>query len=495
MFFQLGFLGCFMRLVWEMCIGETGFTTYLSGDWLRILWICMLFFGVGKLTLEICMQNGPAIRDTGIGFRSALIGIAALCGCVLVFLLRQAWSIREGHYVLFLVPTVFGMIGERERTVLRVWFWTRLVFTLETYAASMIGIVRYLVLSDDSPLGAHGFGFVHTTNFGASVFYLVLAGWCAYRETDALWHLLGALFGSFLCLRYAGAETSGYLLIAAVVIRFVVMIAEKFPKVRGFLLRVFDRFLCGAYFYATAVMLLLIKMYDFEETSGNVERRLAHRIDSLLHSRLIYFWQLTQENPVTAFGSIVELHGAVYGTTAEYNFVDSSYLNILLTQGWGVWLILGIGCFILFRAYAKRGDLIGDFVLLLICIHSMEEHHFAEFQFNPWAFLAVCVLGKRLLTEKRERKEPVLLPHMELGRNVGLALSIFTTVAFLVKLAWIVMDLAEMCVGMDDVIVTKRVWMLLMAAVLGLMWGTCYEVGRRMAALARKIDDRREGAA
>ena len=93
---------------------------------------------------------------------------------------------------------------------------------------------------------------------------------------------------------------------------------------------------------------------------------------------------------ITAFGRYYEnywVEGNVFKNTGDYEFLDSSYARVLLMYGWvAAVLILGLILWSQYRLYKKK-QTFRMFVLAVLSLHFMMEHHILEPAYNIFLLL------------------------------------------------------------------------------------------------------------
>ncbi len=135
--------------------------------------------------------------------------------------------------------------------------------------------------------------------------------------------------------------------------------------------------------FLTALQLILAHFYG-------EERSWASMADELLHKRVSLTYKGLTEHGITLLGENIVLFGkAAPGiqTVDAYNFIDSSYINILIRYGLMSFLCILFMWIIIQRKAVKHGNMFIILATVLISIHSFEEHHFAEIAFNPLLYM------------------------------------------------------------------------------------------------------------
>ena len=143
---------------------------------------------------------------------------------------------------------------------------------------------------------------------------------------------------------------------------------------------------------AVAVPLAAAAIFVLSTLYGN-GNAFAIRLNQMLHNRLRYTYEGISSIGISMIGKMVEIVGASapgIGKSESYNFLDNSYVQIAVCYGMiAALIILGIWSYILFRAI-KAGNRRIILVMIVIAVHSFEEHHFFDIAYNPLLFLPLA---------------------------------------------------------------------------------------------------------
>ncbi len=462
---QLLFYGGVILFLWnESLTEETGFGAVLNADGLRIFWICLYC---------LCIIKGLWTVHKGIyGTKGKWIFLAL---AVTALLIRMNGAETGDESLLFYPVIGLGVLGEEEQTLLKVWFFVKVILIIECYAASMIGLVPYLV-SGNGGLGAdHAFGFSHKNHFAIELFFMILIGWCAFPKRSHWLTIYGAVLGAMFCHRYVGSDTGTLMLVLTAAVAAGLMIAESLRvATKNVILQFIEWTLSLSFFLCTALMAILVHGYGAEEEAERVG--LLHKIDTLMHNRLVHPWGGLQEYGIKAFGSQLPVNTDY--ALGDYFFLDDSYYQILLSYGWVIWLVVGLlSVWTLHRA-AKRGEWRLFVALVLVCIHSIEECYYIRIRDNIWLLLPLCL---PLLAQKQELEQTTeTQPEQITNASIGLAIlqtvlmigAITLFLAQIVPMAWRILDLAE-AMNFSTTPVTRTWWTVLYASSMTLLY--CFE--------------------
>ena len=140
----------------------------------------------------------------------------------------------------------------------------------------------------------------------------------------------------------------------------------------------------------------------------NLTNPVITRINSLLHERFSYGYRGIVEYGIHLFASDVPNYGINTSADGYYNFIDNSYLNILV--GSGVVLLLFYIVSLTAIQIRHKKFIYGAVILAVCALSCVEEHHLAELPYNFFLLLLFADIdeGKKNSTVTKFRK-PVLV--------------------------------------------------------------------------------------
>lgn len=144
---------------------------------------------------------------------------------------------------------------------------------------------------------------------------------------------------------------------------------------------------CSKYSFVilAALMILLTLMYD-------IGKPWSYKLNLLLHERLSLGQRGIIENGMHLFSSGVDVYGNYSNVDNYYNFIDCSYLSVLVRMG-----ILPFVFYLgsLTAVQLKHKKYLFGAVLLAVCALScIEEHHLAEVPYNFFVLLLLADFDK-----------------------------------------------------------------------------------------------------
>lgn len=121
-------------------------------------------------------------------------------------------------------------------------------------------------------------------------------------------------------------------------------------------------------------------------------------VDHLLSGRLRLGQQALESYPLTFFGQVIQMNGfGQFDPSKPYNFIDSSYLQMLLRFGLAYTLLAVYYFSDLIRRLFRQGLTTYGFVAVIFAIHGVIAHHL----FNPiYNTLWLCFLASLTVQEK-----------------------------------------------------------------------------------------------
>jgi len=290
-----------------------------------------------------------------------------------IFLLVDLLLILGAKNVPFrkLVQLYCGIVG------------TLLVITI---VSSQVGLVENLVYG--SIYGRRiSFGINYPTDFTAYIFYLVM-GYCYLRKGKLTYlELTGILGLSVFSLVFCHARTNAICLLLTFAVFLYLKIRNRVSDNNGSHYIMNPKFSRVLAFSMPICALCFISLtFLYHAQTSNIA---FTTINSLVSNRLHLGSIGLERYGIHLFGSAFQMVGWGGSTTprAEYFFLDSSYVLLLIRYGLMVFLAV-MTIFVLSSLRAeKQKDFALLWILTLISIQCMFEHHLLEIAYNPFLFL------------------------------------------------------------------------------------------------------------
>lgn len=280
-----------------------------------------------------------------------------------------------------------------------------------------------LFYSGDKIYTIYLYGTKHSTDM-AAYFFWMMAIYLWIRDRKITWPEL-VLWGIFIpfLYRHTGAFTNflgqSLLLIIAVIYKvygqWSFFKSRKFPKLqkeneimpernnkwKRVFIQLIAVLLIFSFIIAAAVMIYLSWHYD-----GNDPFYI--KLDAMLHTRLSLGKKGFIEHPVHWIAenyTMVGTGGYAEGTAlANYNFLDSSYLYLLLHEGMlpFIWF-LAVMTWNQWKQWRNK-YIFGMLLLLAAAAVCMEEHHIKDLGFNVFLLLPLTCKLEKSDRQKSERE-------------------------------------------------------------------------------------------
>lgn len=334
-----------------------------------------------------------------------------LCGSLVL-----SWHSYSYAFIYELAVLLFLAHGMEFRKILTVHLAVSLAVTLVTVTLALSGRIENLTYYQEAHnyRARMAFGFLYPTDFCAHLFFMTLSYvWLRLRKIR--WGEIAAIavLGIFTWVCCDARTTT--LLFALLVLRLGIMKLRAHRTSSG---RSADHAACGsrtmraarrseerrtgtAFFSCFrewidrlavlsapifAAMIILMSRF-YSESSGFL--RFVNRV---LNNRLYYGHIGFERYNVRLWAQNVEMHGAggAVKRTTEYFFLDSSYVNILLCLGLVVLAAVLLILVITANRQRKTGDHLKLFLLFLIIVACVIEHHLIEIQTNPFLLLVLA---------------------------------------------------------------------------------------------------------
>ena len=320
---------------------------------------------------------------------------ALALGALFALVLYLASENSMQGYLLELGVLLIGAQGLRFEKLVRVYLAVISAALLVTMALALGGVIENLVY-ERAGRTRMSFGVAYPTDFCAHVFFLCCCWtWLRERRLHAAELALIVLLAAF-CLVFCDARTSAACLLLLAGGMAYIKLRRALAARRGAeyrMSRVCSALLCAAMPLCAALIIALSLAYDGASD-------FMVRLDLLLSGRLALGRLGFDRYGVTLLGQFVEMTGLGNSLvhTGEYFWLDSSYVNILLRMG----VLTLLGVLAVFVAGGVRQRRLGSwerlFILAVIALQCMIEHHLIEIGHHP--FLLMALSASAVGTEK-----------------------------------------------------------------------------------------------
>lgn len=269
-----------------------------------------------------------------------------------------------------------------------------------TMISSQLGLVENLVYIRDG-ISRYSFGINYPTDFTAHIFFIVM-GYCYIRKEKLSFFELTAILGlSAFSYIFCDARTNAICLFLTFVVfsylKIINLISDKkgskyimnpiCSRILAFSMPLCAIFIIGSTFF-----------YHFQKSNNIIST-----INNLVSGRLLLGSIGLEKYGIHLFGNVFQMFGLGGSTTPPdvYFFLDSSYVLILIRYGILVFIAVMV-IFVLSSMRAlKQKDTVLLWILTLIAIQCMIEHHLLEIAYNP---VLLFVLSKTLSRDQEELK-------------------------------------------------------------------------------------------
>lgn len=333
----------------------------------------------------------------------------AMVGVVLIkFGLSDAWTLKEvsEYFVfwlifalaayktgyVFLIEIAFLVLGAKDinfDSIAKMYLLISSFIFLTAFLGSLFGVIPNYVFYKGTE-AKNSFGIIYSTDFAAHIlFNIIVYTFLRGKKVGYFECLLIGLLG-IAVYKYSRARMNfGAIIIVAVLIAFFRCLDQYIKKGswQEKLQKIMEVLMALSFIICSSASILLTKFY-------NPQNVFLKKLNTWLSARLSLGKSGLEKYGITLFGSPFELIGTNYVAKEGYNFIDSSYVLIMLRYGLLVLTLLIIAFTLLaFKAVRlkNRGLLIALFVIAVQC---MIEHHFLEMNYNIFLLLPFSFISK-----------------------------------------------------------------------------------------------------
>jgi len=300
----------------------------------------------------------------------------------LLLFISCAGSAISSGYAFLLVPLLFiiSAKGISFRKLVQIYCVVAGVLLFLTVAGSQLGIVENLVYGKRI-----SFGFNYPTDFAAHVFFFVLA-YCYLRKDRLTYVELAGILGlSIFTMVFSHARTNSICLFLTFAVFLYLKVRTEVSSRKGTDYKMspnLSKVLIFSMPICAALIIGLTVLYHYWPTNAYLIT-----LNNLFSTRLHLGSLGLERYGIHLFGSpfsMVGWGGSTAPPEAEYFFLDSSYVLMLIRYGIMVF-VSAITIFVInsWRAL-KQNDYTLLCILALISLQCVMEHHLLEIAYNPF---------------------------------------------------------------------------------------------------------------
>lgn len=387
------------------------------------IWITRFFLAI-TLYLPFVETLGPrtllvvVTALLAIGELSAYHDKRAIAGLIL-FIIAGLISWYTNRYELF--TTALFIYCARLIDFRRIAYYSFLLISSLLFfvtISSLLDIIPDYLWGLDEINGRirHGLGFRYTT-FPTHLFLEVVLLYGFLAREKAKISVLAILFVINYAI-YEMTESRNSFLLALFFLIFLVVM--KFPHLCSAYTPRFQRF-TAAWVYPVGALISYIasRFYSpsshfFAELNTILSNRLAQTHASLEEYGIRLFGQKINfmGNGIDANGKLVKTQGGDY----DFNFVDNSFMNILINNGLLLLILTLVAFTLLGIRSAKANDRIMSAILFIIALHSMIDPQLIDLTYN--VFLLALLNSTGVITavgDMKQKTQQSTTPHSPLS--------------------------------------------------------------------------------
>lgn len=296
-----------------------------------------------------------------------------------LLLFSFAYSTYQTGYTVVLDTAllILGAYKVRSTSILKTYIAVKLPFILGTIVCSQLGIFENLIYNQHGRI-RESFGFIYPTDFAAQVFFLIVA-WTLIRHVQISYLELTAFMLIALFLKLKSDTRCSVISICLVVCAVAFWKNFYFFKIKEKIHHIFVKInlwccLISPYFFAI-FMILLCRFYM-------PDNKIMALLNKMTTGRLKLGKKTFDYYDIQLYGQYIDMqgNGGTLEKPVDYTFIDCSYINILMRFGLIVFFV--VLALITFLMIKNRENLLIVYLIMLICLHSVIEHHLFEFYYN-----------------------------------------------------------------------------------------------------------------
>lgn len=260
---------------------------------------------------------------------------------------------------------------------------TFLMFSIIIFSVGIIlnfvGILPSMVRLEGYRLrNSMGFSYV---SYPSQILFYIVCAWLAWRKERVTYVELLILECSTY-LVYLNTKTISPFILSTLLLAYICVL--RIFKIKQFITRFKITRLLASFTFPIAFLFLLWLLFKAPTS-------IFTKVNQLVNNRLTLSLNGMNQFGTSMFGKHVVFSGYdVFGSSLNYNFVDSSYIQNLILNGWLYTLIIIVLFTLITYKLVQNNQEYIIAVLVIVSVHSMFDPQLMLLWYSPFPFL----LGK-----------------------------------------------------------------------------------------------------
>lgn len=346
-----------------------------------------------------CVQIGIGLA---VLFRYMVMRPADIKKILFVFLIIGSFVIaRRYSGVDALLETGLLIAGANDidyRKILKVYLIVEIPMTICTMIAGYTGVITNLVYHRGEQVRM-SFGFVYPTDFAAGIIFMVTA-WVVLRQVRCTWIEIGLMIISVILFeKYCDVRNSEIVMMILIICVVYLKIRNKLAAKKGkeYTPSLLLKILCLVAPYGLAGFMILVSRFYRPDIEWMA------KLNTLFLTRLSLGKEVFDRYDIQIWGQDIPMRGNGGSTevVADYFFIDSSYVNILMRLGLVAFILVMLIISIIMIKNLNHPYML--MAMAIVCIHSVMEHHMFEVYYDVFLMLPLAKFDVKDIG-KRQRK-------------------------------------------------------------------------------------------
>lgn len=300
-----------------------------------------------------------------------------------------------------LLETGFLIAGANDidyRKILKVYLIVEIPTTICTMIAGYTGVITDLVYHRGEQVRM-SFGFVYPTDFAAGIIFMVTA-WVVLRQVRCTWIEIGLMIISVVLFeKYCDVRNSEIVMMILIICVVYLKIRNKLAAKKGkeYMPSLLLKILCLVAPYGLAGFMILVSRFYRPDIEWMA------KLNTLFSTRLSLGKEVFDRYDIQIWGQDIPMRGNGGSTevVADYFFIDSSYVNILMRLGLVAFILVMLIISIIMIKSLNHPYML--MAMAIVCIHSVMEHHMFEVYYDVFLMLPLAKFDVKDIG-KRQRK-------------------------------------------------------------------------------------------
>lgn len=303
----------------------------------------------------------------------------------------------ENRYLILLLIVLFGVRKINIKKLIEKAYYTNLITLIIVVLLSIVGIIPDWTFYRDNMQIRHSLGYHYPTTVSTYFFFILLMRFYMKKEKISVFELFIEIAVTIILFLLTDSKTAIILSMLVILIIFTIKILNKYKPI---IKKILNKKIIKYAIYAIPILIILLLIFIVFYN----ENQLICKINEIFSDRIYYARQAIRNYRITPFGKQIKWYGwGGFGYIEQkdflYNYVDISYIKMLLDCGVTTLMLFIISYIFTLREMLKKNDYYSVYILLIVLLWGILEPNILNISINIFIVFMISTINLKPISK------------------------------------------------------------------------------------------------